>query len=366
MKQRLGTLIEAASILAFLLSSLSLPATAATIKGNSGYGQFAVGSVHNVGAVKILPKPGFNTISQNGFSMSLDAVWCSGSNADNSCAFSQPPGAFDYLFNISISSGIQLNSLTFTVPNGTMLTGNFGMVVLDSACAAQAAQDPAQACPVGASDTTYGMFTGLTITAAGNKVSFAGFNAATLGGTGPIVFFVTATNPAVATTDPVVPGMLSVTADVMPITPPPSPSPLVSSYKSIINIKNLLQGNKTCPAGWSAVADSGDGMDSFGSNLNLTEQLCANPANGEFFGNFTITHTASDAYFGVFNGAFVPSGNILEVHAMWRITGGKGQFSGIRGAGTGKGTASVVNGGPGPGSVLLDGSVGISKSHESE
>jgi hypothetical protein len=149
-------------------------------------------------------------------------------------------------------------------------------------------------------------------------------------------------------------------------TPPATPSPLASSYKSIINIRNLSKGTRTCPAGWSAVADSGDGSDSFGTTLSLNEQLCANPATGEFFGNFTITHTASDAYFGVFNGTFVPSGNILEVHATWRITGGKGQFSGIHGAGTGKGTATVINGGPGPGSVLLDGSVAVSKGHESD
>ncbi len=80
-------------------------------------------------------------------------------------------------------------------------------------------------------------------------------------------------------------------------------------------------------------------------------------ATGQFCGEFKIAHSATDTYFGVFNGTFVPSGQILEVHATWRITRGTGQFSGMAGAGTGKGTASVVNGSPGPGSLLLDGSV---------
>jgi hypothetical protein len=136
-------------------------------------------------------------------------------------------------------------------------------------------------------------------------------------------------------------------------------APLASSYKSIISIKTLFPGSKTCPSGWVAVGDSGDGTDSFGTTLTLSEQLCANPATGQFFGEFKIAHSSTDAYFGVFNGTFVPSGQILEVHATWRINRGTGQFSGMTGAGTAKGTASVVNGGPGPGpgSLLLDGSV---------
>jgi hypothetical protein len=134
-------------------------------------------------------------------------------------------------------------------------------------------------------------------------------------------------------------------------------APLASSYKSIVNIKTLFHGSKTCPSGWIAVGDSGDGIDSFGTTLTLGEQLCANPATGQFFGEFKIAHSSTDAYFGVFNGTFVPSGQILEVHATWRINRGTGQFSGLTGAGTGKGTASIVNGGPGPGSLLLDGSV---------
>lgn len=60
--------------------------------------------------------------------------------------------------------------------------------------------------------------------------------------------------------------------------------------------------------------------------------------------------------FGNFNGTFIPSGEILEAHATWRINGGKGQFAQLTGAGTGKGVGTIVNGGPGPATILLDGS----------
>ena len=132
---------------------------------------------------------------------------------------------------------------------------------------------------------------------------------------------------------------------------------LASSYKSIINIRNLFPGDKTCPSGWVPVGDSGDGMDPFGADITLTEQLCANPSTGAFFGDFTIKHSTVDTYGGVFNGTFVPSGEMLEVHATWRITRGTGRFSDISGGGTGKGIGTVVDGHPGPGSVLLDGSL---------
>src|SRR5258708_10687888 len=123
-------------------------------------------------------------------------------------------------------------------------------------------------------------------------------------------------------------------------------APLAGSYKSIINIKTLFPGSKTCPSGWIAVGDSGDGTDSFGTTLTLSEQLCANPATGQFFGEFKIAHSSTDAYFGVFNGTFVPSGQTLEVHATWRMNRGTGHFSGLTAAATGKGTALIVNGGP--------------------
>src|SRR5260370_39750698 len=83
-----------------------------------------------------------------------------------------------------------------------------------------------------------------------------------------------------------------------------SAAPLANSYKSIINIKTLFPGSKTCPSGWIAVGDSGDGIDSFGTTLSLSEQLCANPATGQFFGEFKIAHSSTNAYFGHFNGTF--------------------------------------------------------------
>lgn len=134
-------------------------------------------------------------------------------------------------------------------------------------------------------------------------------------------------------------------------------APLAVSYKSNLSITALFPGSRICPSGWIAVGDSGNGIDSFGTALTLTEQLCANPATGEFSGDFEVAYGSSDSFSGKFNGTFVPSGEILEVHATWRITHGKGKFLGMNGAGTGKGTASVVNGGPGPGSLLLDGSL---------
>jgi hypothetical protein len=150
---------------------------------------------------------------------------------------------------------------------------------------------------------------------------------------------------------------LSVALSVLLVSIAANSAPLASSYKSILNINSLFKGTKTCPTNWIPIGDSGDGIDSFGTKLTLSEQFCANPSTGQFFGQFKIAHSSKDVYFGDFSGTFVPSGEIFDVHATWRITGGKGQFANLHGAGTGKGTASVVNGGPGPGSVLLDGSV---------
>jgi hypothetical protein len=131
-------------------------------------------------------------------------------------------------------------------------------------------------------------------------------------------------------------------------------APLAASFKSISNITSIGPGTNTCPPHRVPVAASGNGTDTFGE-FTFTEQFCANPLTGQASGQFTIVHNGAGSLLGGFNGTFVPSGQILEVHATWRISGGTGQFSHVTGAGTGKGIASVVNGGPGPGTVLLDG-----------
>jgi hypothetical protein len=123
----------------------------------------------------------------------------------------------------------------------------------------------------------------------------------------------------------------------------------------MINIKNLFPENKSCPSGWAAVGDPGDGIDSFGASVAVTEQLCADPESGRFLGGFRFLTAQAMRTSESSTATFVPSGEILEVHATWRITRSKGVFAVMSVAGTGKGTSSVVNGGPGPGTVLLDG-----------
>ena len=132
--------------------------------------------------------------------------------------------------------------------------------------------------------------------------------------------------------------------------------PAATSYKAILNVQDLFHGNKECPSGWIPLADSGQGIDSLAGSFSFTEQFCVDPATGVFRGDFVISH-GSDEYGGPFNGTFVPSAGAFEVHATWRITRGSGTFSGIRGAGTGKGVASDNGGVPGVGAVLLDGAV---------
>jgi hypothetical protein len=104
------------------------------------------------------------------------------------------------------------------------------------------------------------------------------------------------------------------------------------------------------------VSVSGNGIDHLGK-YTLTEQMCADPLTGTFSGHFAVRHGGEDSYSGPFNGTFFPSGEVLEVHATWRITEGDGAFDGAVGAGTAKGVATVVNGGPGPGTIVLDGSI---------
>ena len=90
---------------------------------------------------------------------------------------------------------------------------------------------------------------------------------------------------------------------------------------------------------------------------SLSEDLCLDPITAVFSGTCTIQHGSGNAFSGVFNGQFVPSGQILEVHATWRAKKGSGIFSNAIGAGTGKGVATIVNGAPGPGSPFLDGNL---------
>jgi hypothetical protein len=133
-------------------------------------------------------------------------------------------------------------------------------------------------------------------------------------------------------------------------------APLASSYKSTASITAVGPGTHACPAHEVPVAVSGNGTDPFG-DYALTEQFCANPLTGVFAGRFKFAHPGGDSYSGEFNGTFFPSGEVFEVHATWRITEGTSQFSQMVGAGTAKGVATVVNGGPGPGNIVLDGSV---------
>lgn len=144
--------------------------------------------------------------------------------------------------------------------------------------------------------------------------------------------------------------LLTVSSDVF------AAGPLASSYKSVANITSVGLGTNACPDSQVPLAVSGNGLDLFGKYL-LTEEVCADPATGVFRGHFDIQHPGDGSYSGRFNGTFVPSGQMFEVHATWRITHGTGSFSNAAGAGTAKGIATVVNGGPGPGAIFLDGSI---------
>jgi hypothetical protein len=136
-------------------------------------------------------------------------------------------------------------------------------------------------------------------------------------------------------------------------------APIASSYKSTASITSLGPGTSVCPAGQIPVAVSGNGVDYLGK-YTLTEQMCADPLTRTFSGRFEVRHGKEDCYSGPFNGTFFPSGEVMEVHAAWRIAEGDGAFAGAVGAGTAKGVATVVNGGPGPGEIVLDGSILIS------
>lgn len=132
--------------------------------------------------------------------------------------------------------------------------------------------------------------------------------------------------------------------------------PLAASYKSTASITSLGPGTNVCPVNQVPVAVSGNGTDPFGDYI-LTEQFCADPVTGVFAGWFKIEHPGEGSYSGKFNGTFFPSGEVLEVHATWRITNGTNAFLHAVGAGTAKGIATVENGSPGPGNIVLDGSI---------
>lgn len=131
---------------------------------------------------------------------------------------------------------------------------------------------------------------------------------------------------------------------------------VATSYRSTASITSLGPGTNTCAAGQFPIAVSGTGTDPFG-DYTLTEQMCADPLSGGFAGTFKIVHAGSGSLIGKFNGTFFPSGQIFEVHATWTITNGTGAFLHVVGAGTGKGVATSFNGAPGPGTLLLDGSI---------
>ena len=138
----------------------------------------------------------------------------------------------------------------------------------------------------------------------------------------------------------------------------PTPPLVATSYKATANITSLGQGTNKCSDDRIPVSVSGNGVD-FDGQYALTEQLCVDPYTGVFSGRFEIRHTNEGfvgTYSGPFNGTFFPSGQVLEVHATWRITKGDGVFAGMIGAGTAKGVATMVDGGPGPGTIVLDGS----------
>jgi len=134
--------------------------------------------------------------------------------------------------------------------------------------------------------------------------------------------------------------------------------PVAWSYKSISSITMASSDGDadTCPAGDVPVEITGGGNDNYGA-YGLSEDLCLDPITAVFSGTYTIQHGSGNAFSGKFNGQFVPSGQILEVHATWRVIKGSGIFLNAIGAGTGKGGATIVNGAPGPGSLFLDGSL---------
>jgi len=133
--------------------------------------------------------------------------------------------------------------------------------------------------------------------------------------------------------------------------------PLALSYKSATTvIPGPADAGDTCSSGFIPIDTTGSGIDSFGS-FELKEDVCVDPTNAVFKGTFKISHEEGNAFSGVFNGQFIPSGQILEVHATWRVTNGSGPFLGASGAGEGHGVASVINGAPGPGMIFLDGSL---------
>lgn len=134
--------------------------------------------------------------------------------------------------------------------------------------------------------------------------------------------------------------------------------PVALSYKSITSVAIAGPDGDTdsCPAGQVPVETSGTGNDTFGG-YTLSEDLCLIPQTAVFSGTFKIQHGNGNSFSGKFNGQFIPSGQILEVHATWRVTSGTGIFLNAGGAGTGKGVATLGPAGPGPGGLLLDGSL---------
>lgn len=132
--------------------------------------------------------------------------------------------------------------------------------------------------------------------------------------------------------------------------------PLASSYKSIANITSVGLGTYACPDSQVPLTVSGNGLDLFGKYL-ITEEVCAGPATGVFSGHFDIQYPGDGSYSRRFNGTFVDSGrNVrgscdLENRSRYQLVLKRGRCRGCQGI------ATVVNGGPGPGAIFLDGSI---------
>jgi hypothetical protein len=134
--------------------------------------------------------------------------------------------------------------------------------------------------------------------------------------------------------------------------------PVATSYKATANITSLGPGTHECSDDRIPVSVPGNEVDFDGPYI-LTKQLCVNPVNPlavVFSGHFEIRHPGEGSYSGLFNDTFFPSGQVLEVHATWRITKSDGVFANIIGAGTAKGVATMAHGQAGPGTIVLDGS----------
>jgi hypothetical protein len=86
--------------------------------------------------------------------------------------------------------------------------------------------------------------------------------------------------------------------------------PLALSYKSATTVvTGPADAEDKCPAEFVPIDTTGNGLDSFGP-YTLSEDVCVDPANAVFKGKCKILHDDGNAFSGVFNGQFIPSGQI--------------------------------------------------------